>query len=114
MFKRTLRSSGKPVELADSAGGNPFGNEDVAIVVEAGIMGMDESAVRPLRWITANSVIAVSFNPHRIVSQAGHDIIVGIQNAYPGNQFGDDHQILPGVSIGGQAVSRQRFLVVSV
>ena len=30
------------LEFCDAAGGDPFGDEDVAVVVEAGVVGVDE------------------------------------------------------------------------
>ena len=42
-----------PLEARNAAGGDPFGYEDVAGVVEAGVMGMNELTVNPCLSVTA-------------------------------------------------------------
>ena len=45
--------SAHPLETRDTAGGDPFGYEDVAGVVEAGVVGMDEFTVNPCLSVAA-------------------------------------------------------------
>ncbi len=66
-------------QLGHSAGGNPFGHVDVAVVVEAGVMRVDEFAVAPLGGITANGAPGVGCNTLTVVSQTCHDVVFTIQ-----------------------------------
>jgi len=40
----------EPFQFADATGGDPFGDEDVAVGGEAGVVGVHEFAVFPLVW----------------------------------------------------------------
>src|SRR5260370_20900830 len=47
-------TSREALQLRDAAGSDPFGDEDAAVVAEAGVVGMDELSRLPLAFVAAN------------------------------------------------------------
>ena len=88
----------------DPAGGDPFGNEDVALVVKAGVVRVDKLAINPGLGVAAINLLFLS-HPFDIITQPGDDLVLFIEQGHARVQLGHEHQILVGVDIGGQAIA---------
>ncbi len=58
--------SSQPLQLAHSSAGDPLGHEDVPLLIEAGIMRVNELAVPPQGWVFANREFAIALDPRHI------------------------------------------------
>ena len=57
-----LTGSAQSLQLRDSAGGDPFGDKDVTVFVEAGVVRVYEAAGLPEAYVAPNPPLAVSTN----------------------------------------------------
>ena len=93
-----------PLQARDAASGDPFGDEDITIVVEAGVVGVDEFAVDPGLGVAA--VDAFLFHDALdVVAELGDDFVSLVEQRDAGMEFGDEHQVFVGVDVGGEAVA---------
>ena len=69
---------------------HPLGDEDITMRVEAGVVRMDEFAVRPLVGMFADFLLANLLAPFGIVAQAGDNFVVEIEQRDSGQQFGNE------------------------
>jgi len=97
-------------QFCDAAGGDPFGDEEIAIWCEAGIMWVDELAILPLIRFAAQVFDFIeSFD---CASQSGDDFVLFVQQPDAGFQFGDEHQISVSFDVGRQAEAGESFAVL--
>ncbi len=94
-------ASAHAAEERDAAGGDPFGDEDVAVLVEAGVVGMDELAVHPALGLGADlEAVEHLLGPLGVVSQVGEDLVVLVEQADPGVEVGDEQDVAADVEMG--------------
>ena len=104
--------SPQPLKLADPPRRHPFRHEDVAVVAKARVVRMNETAVPPELAVVPNALRRR--DPLDVLSQLGHDLILGVQQRHPRVQFRNEHQIPVRVDVGRQTVARQRFDVLPI
>ena len=73
---------------------DPFCNEDVTLLVEAGIVRVNELAGLPTIFVAANREILVVLDSLDVLAQLRNDLVVLIQERDTGNQLGNQQQVL--------------------
>lgn len=99
-------------QFCDAAGSDPFGDEQVTVGCEAGIVGVYELAVFPLIWFASQVLDFVeSFDS---ASQSSDDFIFFIEQRDAGFEFRHEHQVSVGFDVGRQSEAAESFAVDSV
>ena len=95
-----------PFQTRHATGVDPFGDEDVAFVVETGVVGVDEFAVDPGLGVAA--IDALLFHDALdVIAELGDDFVFFIEQSDSGVQLGDEHQVFVGVDVGGETVAAE-------
>jgi hypothetical protein len=85
---RTVLLSSQPFELRDLSGRDPFGDENVAVGVAAGVVRTYERAGQPTVSIGAIGERLVGTETLNVLAGSGHDSVLRIQQRQPCH--GDD------------------------
>src|SRR5437764_10920393 len=89
-YRGTGARSAQAFELRNAAGADPFGDEDAAVMAEAGVVGVDKLAAEPFGLIAADRTAVGRRDAGHVVSQAGDDFVLRVQQREPRVQLGDD------------------------
>ena len=80
--RKSSRSSLQPAQLGDATGGNPLGDKNISVGIEAGVMGVDKFTVDPFATVIMH-VLDLLGDTFDIRAQARHDFVLSIENAHP-------------------------------
>ena len=89
-----------PLETRDAAGGDPFGYEDVAGVVEAGVMGMNELTVNPCLSVTAINAF-LFYDAFDVIPKLGDNFVSLVEQGDAGVELRNEHEVFISVDVGG-------------
>ena len=90
-------------QLGDAAGRDPFGDEDIPLLVEAGVMRVNEFSIDPLlrfgaHFVTTGGDLLAPF----VVIGEMDDFVILVEKGESGREVGDEHEVLVDVDIGGK------------
>ena len=80
-------------QLRHTTANDPFDAEDVAVLVEAGVVRVDESSVLPLGAFASEAGAQCLGTPLFIVAEVGEDLVVFVQQRNTCVQVGHQHQV---------------------
>ena len=90
----------------DTAGLHPLGDEDVTVLVEAGVVRVDEFARGPPVGLGADpETVEHLLGPRLVVTQMDHDVIVLVEQGDAGEQVGHQQHLAPDVEVGREALT---------
>lgn len=69
----------------------PFADENVALGVEAGVVRVDEFAIRPLVGVLADFAFHYLFTPRFVLAEVGDDFVLAIEQRDAGLEIGHEH-----------------------
>ena len=75
------KKSTHPLKTRDPSGGDPFGNEDVALIVKTGVVRVDELAINPGLGVAAIDLLLLH-HPFNIITQPGDDLVLFIEQGH--------------------------------
>src|SRR5262249_1922312 len=82
---------------------HPFDDEDIAVGVEAGVVGVDEFAGLPLAGLAADLEAVENFlAPGQVVAQVDDGRVVLVEERDAGVQIWDQQYVAPDVEVGGE------------
>ena len=92
------------LQEAHSADCDPFGQIDIALVVEARVVRVNELARLPeFGMLTHGEVVGQhSLEPCRIVTQVSDHFVVDVEQCDPRMQIGHEHHVAAEINIGGK------------
>lgn len=99
-------------QFCDAASSDPFGDEEISVWSEAGIVWVDELPILPL--IRLSSQVFDFIESFDGASQAGDDFVLLIQQRDAGFQFGYEHQVSLSFDVCRQSESGESFAIDSV
>ena len=89
-----------PLETRNAARGDPFGYEDIAGVVEAGVMGMDELTVNPCLSVAAINTF-LFHDAFDVITKLGDNFVSLVEQSDAGVELRNEHEVFISVDIGG-------------
>ena len=92
----------QPGELRDPARFDPFGDDDVAVVVEAGVVRVDEFAGLPGVGLRAELLLVDLLLPVGIVGQVGERLVVLVEERDARAEVGHEHRVAVQVEVARQ------------
>ena len=95
-----------PLEARDAAGGDPFGYEDVAGVVEASVVGMDELTVNPCLSVTAINAF-LFHDAFDVITKLGDHFVSLVEQGDAGVELRNEHEVFISVDVGGESVAAE-------
>ena len=94
-----------PRQFGHSTRRDPLRHVEIAFQVETSVMRMHEFALLPLGLVGSNRIAAgvllVLRDAVTIVAKGRDSVVVAIKNGDPCHQFGNQHEILSRVDVGG-------------
>src|SRR6202030_2479894 len=76
-------------QFRDASGGDPLGNEDIAVFIETSIVRMDELAGRPAVGLASDlEAVENLFGPLRVITQVIDHFIFFVEQADTGMEVG--------------------------
>lgn len=99
-------------KFCDASRGDPFGDEQITIGCEAGVVWVDELSVFPLIGLTAKIFDFIeSFDG---ASESGDNFILFIEQCDTGFEFRHEHQVALSFDICGQSEACDGFEVFAI
>ena len=92
--------SAHPLETRNAARGDPFGYEDIAGVVEAGVMGMDELTVNPCLSVAAINTF-LFHDAFDVITKLGDNFVSLVEQGDAGVELRNEHEVFISVDVGG-------------
>lgn len=95
-----------PLETRNAARGDPFGYEDIAGVVEAGVMGMDELTVNPCLSVAAINTF-LFHDAFDVITKLGDNFVSLVEQGDAGVELRNEHEVFISVDVGGESVAAE-------
>ena len=95
-----------PLETRNAARGDPFGYEDVAGVVEAGVVGMYELTINPCLSVTAINTF-LFHDAFDVITKLGDNFVSLVKQGDTGVKLGNEHEVFISVDVGREAVAAE-------
>ena len=89
-----------------ATGGDPFGYEDVAGVVEAGVVGMDELTVNPCLSVAAIDAF-LFYDAFDVITKLGDNFVSLVEQGDAGVELRNEHEVFISVDVGGESVAAE-------
>ena len=91
-------------EARHTPGRHPFGYEDVAVMVETGVVRVDELAVDPFPGIVAHAFHYLG-DALYVFAKLDNDFVLFVEQGHARVELGDEQEVLVGVAVGRETVA---------
>ena len=111
-----LARSAKSPQLRDATGRHPFGDDDVPVRIETGVVRVEEPTGSPARRIAPqrHAVLENLLAPSRIFAKLNDDFVVTVQQRDPRAKIGNQHDLVMDIDVRRQDKAAQSLLVLAL
>jgi hypothetical protein len=100
-------------EASHTPGRHPFGYEDVAVVVETGVVRVDEFAADPLLGIVAHAFHCLG-DALDVFAKLNDDFVLFVKQSHARVKFWNKHEVFVSVAISRQTVTPESLEVFAI
>ena len=103
LFRKRYQSA-YVTQLRNPSGCDPLGDEDIAMLIKAGVVRMDEFTGRPTVGLGPDlETVEHLLGPLGVIAQVVNHLIVLVEKAHPGVQVGNQQHVTSNIEVSRKA-----------